>query len=179
MANKFVMAGVMGWPVAHSRSPVIHNHWIRTLPPSPEPPPKRTAVGANKFAALEGTCAAESDKGPLEIHYVDISRVTGADDVWHYASLLIFPKDAPLVISCRNQWQSKGSATSSVKLVECGFNHNCATRLGHYALGDWYQRTINFTRGIDIILLHRLNHKFVSVGDYVASNAHYSYSSNS
>ncbi len=29
MANKYVMAGVMGWPVAHSRSPVIHNHWIR------------------------------------------------------------------------------------------------------------------------------------------------------
>lgn len=29
MENKFVMAGVMGWPVAHSRSPVIHNHWIR------------------------------------------------------------------------------------------------------------------------------------------------------
>lgn len=23
------MAGVMGWPVAHSRSPAIHNHWIR------------------------------------------------------------------------------------------------------------------------------------------------------
>jgi shikimate dehydrogenase len=23
------MAGVMGWPVAHSRSPTIHNHWIR------------------------------------------------------------------------------------------------------------------------------------------------------
>ena len=22
------MAGVMGWPVSHSRSPVIHNHWI-------------------------------------------------------------------------------------------------------------------------------------------------------
>ena len=22
------MAGVMGWPVAHSRSPLIHNHWI-------------------------------------------------------------------------------------------------------------------------------------------------------
>ncbi len=29
MANKYVMAGIMGWPVAHSRSPVIHNHWIR------------------------------------------------------------------------------------------------------------------------------------------------------
>lgn len=24
----FVLAGVMGWPVAHTRSPVIHNHWI-------------------------------------------------------------------------------------------------------------------------------------------------------
>jgi shikimate dehydrogenase len=29
MAQKYVMAGVMGWPVAHSRSPTIHNHWIR------------------------------------------------------------------------------------------------------------------------------------------------------
>ncbi len=29
MSQQFVMAGVMGWPVAHSRSPVIHNHWIR------------------------------------------------------------------------------------------------------------------------------------------------------
>jgi shikimate dehydrogenase len=29
MANTFVTAGVMGWPVAHSRSPTIHNHWIR------------------------------------------------------------------------------------------------------------------------------------------------------
>ena len=29
MSNqKFVLAGVMGSPVAHSRSPVIHNHWI-------------------------------------------------------------------------------------------------------------------------------------------------------
>lgn len=24
----YILAGVMGWPVAHSRSPVIHNHWI-------------------------------------------------------------------------------------------------------------------------------------------------------
>ena len=30
MADKrFVLAGVMGWPVAHTRSPAIHNHWIR------------------------------------------------------------------------------------------------------------------------------------------------------
>lgn len=25
---KFILAGLMGWPVAHSRSPQIHNHWI-------------------------------------------------------------------------------------------------------------------------------------------------------
>ncbi len=27
-ANQFGVAGLLGWPVAHSRSPVIHNHWI-------------------------------------------------------------------------------------------------------------------------------------------------------
>lgn len=27
--NNYTLAGVMGWPVAHSRSPAIHNHWIR------------------------------------------------------------------------------------------------------------------------------------------------------
>ena len=26
--NTFGIAGLMGWPVAHSRSPVIHNHWL-------------------------------------------------------------------------------------------------------------------------------------------------------
>lgn len=28
-AKKFVLAGVMGWPVSHSRSPTLHNYWIR------------------------------------------------------------------------------------------------------------------------------------------------------
>ncbi|MEO7940068.1 MAG: shikimate dehydrogenase [Burkholderiaceae bacterium] len=27
----FVVAGLMGWPVSHSRSPDIHNHWIAQL----------------------------------------------------------------------------------------------------------------------------------------------------
>ena len=27
-ANSFGIAGLLGWPVAHSRSPVIHNHWL-------------------------------------------------------------------------------------------------------------------------------------------------------
>lgn len=27
----FCLAGIMGWPVHHSRSPLIHNHWLREL----------------------------------------------------------------------------------------------------------------------------------------------------
>lgn len=27
-ADKFLLAGVMGWPVMHSRSPLIHKHWF-------------------------------------------------------------------------------------------------------------------------------------------------------
>jgi len=27
--KKFGLAGVMGWPVSHSRSPTLHNHWIQ------------------------------------------------------------------------------------------------------------------------------------------------------
>ena len=26
--ERFLLAGVMGWPVMHSRSPLIHNHWV-------------------------------------------------------------------------------------------------------------------------------------------------------
>jgi shikimate dehydrogenase len=28
-SSPFKLAGVIGWPVAHSRSPVIHSHWIK------------------------------------------------------------------------------------------------------------------------------------------------------
>ena len=27
--DRFLLAGVMGWPVMHSRSPMLHNHWLR------------------------------------------------------------------------------------------------------------------------------------------------------
>ena len=27
-SSRYILAGVMGWPLAHSRSPLIHNHWI-------------------------------------------------------------------------------------------------------------------------------------------------------
>lgn len=29
--NSYMLAGVMGWPVAHSRSPMIHQHWLQEL----------------------------------------------------------------------------------------------------------------------------------------------------
>jgi shikimate dehydrogenase len=28
LQDRFLMAGVMGWPVMHSRSPLLHNHWF-------------------------------------------------------------------------------------------------------------------------------------------------------
>jgi shikimate dehydrogenase len=28
-AHEFGIAGLLGWPVAHSRSPIIHNHWLQ------------------------------------------------------------------------------------------------------------------------------------------------------
>ena len=27
--EKFCMAGVMGWPVMHSRAPLMHNYWMK------------------------------------------------------------------------------------------------------------------------------------------------------
>jgi shikimate dehydrogenase len=27
--DRFLMAGVMGWPVMHSRSPMLHNYWFQ------------------------------------------------------------------------------------------------------------------------------------------------------
>ncbi|MDH4189738.1 MAG: shikimate dehydrogenase, partial [Betaproteobacteria bacterium] len=29
--SRFLLAGVMGWPVMHSRSPMLHNFWFRQL----------------------------------------------------------------------------------------------------------------------------------------------------
>ena len=29
--DRFYMAGVMGWPVMHSRSPLMHNYWMRQM----------------------------------------------------------------------------------------------------------------------------------------------------
>jgi hypothetical protein len=50
-------------------------------------------VGKNKFLAREGVCTADGPKGPLEIHFLDISRTTSEGN-WHYAVLAAFPANA-------------------------------------------------------------------------------------
>ena len=59
--NTFGIAGLLGWPVAHSRSPVIHNHWLaqHTIPGRyvlfPVPPEKlESAVGGIAALGLRG-----------------------------------------------------------------------------------------------------------------------------
>jgi hypothetical protein len=56
-------------------------------------PAKLRKVGKNKFVAREGLCAAEGPKGPLAIHFLNILR-KNREDLWHYAVLVAFPKDA-------------------------------------------------------------------------------------
>lgn len=51
-------------------------------------------VGKNKFVAKEGMCTADGQKGPVDIHYLNILR-SDHGNMWHYAVLVAFPKDAP------------------------------------------------------------------------------------
>lgn len=51
--SRFLLAGVMGWPVMHSRSPMLHNHWFKQhalagayLPLAIEPPRLAAALRA-------------------------------------------------------------------------------------------------------------------------------------
>ena len=55
--NRFRLAGVMGWPIGHSRSPLIHNHWLaeRGLPGAYVPlavPPERLERALHALSAL-------------------------------------------------------------------------------------------------------------------------------
>src|SRR5215831_14768324 len=55
MDETFKAACVIGWPVAHSRSPLIHNYWIRRHGLNAEY--RREAVPAEKFAEFIGQLA--------------------------------------------------------------------------------------------------------------------------
>jgi shikimate dehydrogenase len=55
MDDRFKAACVIGWPVTHSRSPLIHNYWIRELCLNAEY--RREAVPPDRFAAFVGQLA--------------------------------------------------------------------------------------------------------------------------
>jgi shikimate dehydrogenase len=54
-------ACVIGWPVEHSRSPLIHNYWLKHYGIAGEY--RREAVPPGKFAAFAGTLAAKGYVG--------------------------------------------------------------------------------------------------------------------
>jgi shikimate dehydrogenase len=86
--NTFGIAGLLGWPVAHSRSPVIHNHWLaqHTIPGRyvlfPVPPEKlESAVGGIAALGLRGCNVTTPHKQaifPLLDRVDDLARRIGA-----------------------------------------------------------------------------------------------------
>jgi len=61
MAEDFKAACVIGWPVEHSRSPLIHNHWIGKLGLKAEY--RREAVPPEQFAAFVGSLSTRGYVG--------------------------------------------------------------------------------------------------------------------
>ena len=86
--NTFGIAGLLGWPVAHSRSPVIHNHWLAQhgIPGRyvlfPVPPEKlESAVGGIAALGLRGCNVTTPHKQaifPLLDRVDDLARRIGA-----------------------------------------------------------------------------------------------------
>ena len=61
MTAKVRAACVIGWPVAHSRSPLIHNYWLKRYGIAGEY--RREPVRAEEFAAFIGSLAARGYVG--------------------------------------------------------------------------------------------------------------------
>ena len=86
--NTFGIAGLLGWPVAHSRSPVIHNHWLAHYGSPgryvlfPVPPEKlETAVRGIAALGLRGCNVTTPHKQaifPLLDRVDDLARKIGA-----------------------------------------------------------------------------------------------------
>lgn len=86
--NTFGIAGLLGWPVAHSRSPVIHNHWLaqHRIPGRyvlfPVPPDKlEAAVSGIAVLGLRGCNVTTPHKQaifPLLDRVDDLARKIGA-----------------------------------------------------------------------------------------------------
>ena len=86
--NTFGIAGLLGWPVAHSRSPVIHNHWLahHGIPGRyvlfPVPPEKLEAavrgLAALGFRGCNVTTPHKQAIFPLLDRVDDLARKIGA-----------------------------------------------------------------------------------------------------
>lgn len=87
-ANAFGIAGLLGWPVAHSRSPVIHNHWLAQYGLAgryvlfPVPPEKLEAavrgLGALSMRGCNVTTPHKQAIFPLLDRVDDLARRIGA-----------------------------------------------------------------------------------------------------
>jgi shikimate dehydrogenase len=86
--HEFGIAGLLGWPVAHSRSPVIHNHWLQRygIPGRyvlfPVPPEKlEDAVRGLSALGMRGCNVTTPHKQavfPLLDRVDDLARLIGA-----------------------------------------------------------------------------------------------------
>ena len=62
VSGKTKIAGVMGWPISHSRSPLLHGYWLREygidgsyLPFPVEPANLKVALRALPILGISGT----------------------------------------------------------------------------------------------------------------------------
>ena len=86
--HAFGIAGLLGWPVAHSRSPVIHNHWLAEhgiagrYVPFPVPPEKLEAavrgLAALRLRGCNVTTPHKQAVFPLLDRVDDLARRIGA-----------------------------------------------------------------------------------------------------
>ena len=86
--KKFGLAGVMGWPVGHSRSPLLHNYWIRKyglngsyvlLPVAPERLPEAVrGLAALGFAGCNVTLPHKVEAMSLVDSVAPMARRIGA-----------------------------------------------------------------------------------------------------
>jgi shikimate dehydrogenase len=86
--NDFGIAGLLGWPVAHSRSPVIHNHWLARYGIAGRyvlfgVPPERLEAAVRGIAALglrgcNVTTPHKQTIFPMLDHVDELARKIGA-----------------------------------------------------------------------------------------------------
>ena len=104
-AKKFGLAGVMGWPVSHSRSPVLHNYWLRhyglngayvLLPVDPARLPAAIAglpaLGFAGFAdPISTSCVDHEGGSKAKIHTWDGSKWIVGNDTYEADQQIIKP----------------------------------------------------------------------------------------